>query len=496
MAYAQNFPDTSVPGFQKAVRVVGQGLEALGGMEKIKGIRHLYLAYHGEKMMDGQSRSFSGTPDYLAAGQTNSFDFVRGRIMIENYDQYLGGYVFHMRQVYADTAAFSYEVSGTRFSGITELPLNGKDGVRNTLLRQLPVFVVKAAYEKKQALRYLGKVNIDGKEMERVCFSYSAGLLLDLYFDVNTKLLDRYSYFSDHPVHGDHQVTYEFPVYQSEGGIQFPTQRIVKNNGRVVRNDTLKKLLINHEQPALYEKPVGYGKAPPTVRQLRQLAPHIFMVEGLYGYNPLFVEFSEFIVLVEPVAGTDELIQIINEKFPAKPIRYAVATHHHEDHAGGLPWVLKKGCTVLATKETKLFAGSLNAASHSLLPGNGVADTLLRFRHIEKMMEIEDGELQMQIYNTGPNSHAAEMLVVYFPKEKLLYQADLLISSDRGMLIEPLLPVNVELYDFIKKMRLDAATIIGAHWKEIPFTVLENAVLAERNRGIKSRINKNAATAF
>lgn len=90
--------------------------------------------------------------------------------------------------------------------------------------------------------------------------------------------------------------------------------------------------------------------------------------------------------------------------------------------------------------------------------------------------------LQVQLIDFGPNSHAQELLVLYFPKEKILYQADLLISTDKGGLVTPLIPVNFELYNQIKKHKLKVNTIYGVHWKPVLFSEFEKAIKVQTSQ--------------
>ena len=72
------------------------------------------------------------------------------------------------------------------------------------------------------------------------------------------------------------------------------------------------------------------------------------------GYQPMFIEFKDFILAVEAPAAhpsveetpvetigntnalTEEFIAKIKQTIKNKPIKYVVMTHCHSDHMGGL----------------------------------------------------------------------------------------------------------------------------------------------------------------
>ncbi|HYF29593.1 MAG TPA: hypothetical protein VD993_00590 [Chitinophagaceae bacterium] len=49
------------------------------------------------------------------------------------------------------------------------------------------------------------------------------------------------------------------------------------------------------------------------------------------------------------------------------------------------------------------------------------------------------------LYDIGPNPHANEMLIVYFPKEKILYEADMVNKGEY--------PMTGPGKDFLKKIK-------------------------------------------
>lgn len=463
--------------YHQAINIITAARKALGAADQTGNIRSLYLEYKGQKYMDGQGKKFGAVDDVLPAETVIAVDFKTGNLMNETADRYRGGYLFHFRTVYTDTAGFSYEVPKIRFSGMNRLPVSGKQALQQNLLRNVPLFLFNMALEKKQTLRYHGTVKEKGRTMQVLSFAFSANLVLDMYIDESSRLLAKYTLNSDHPVHGDHSITWAFSDYRSVEGIQFPFVRTCSNGTSLLRADTLAAIHLNRPIPdSFFQQPSGYGAPVTLATRIREIGKNIFMIEGLNGYNPLFVVFSNYIVAVEAVNGSDEAIRMIQQKFPGKPIRYLAISHYHEDHTAGLPYFLKAGAEVITTPQNTAYVKAVNRAVHSILPLP--MENPVKTIEVSALKKMTDGELEMHIIPFGPNSHTDEMLLFYFPKEKLIYQADLLISTDEGEVARPLIPLNYELYRFIQEHQLRVKTIYGTHWKEVSYEKLEAAINA------------------
>ncbi|ANE50311.1 MBL fold metallo-hydrolase [Flavisolibacter tropicus] len=473
-------PDYYLPAFTKAISLVVDGMKALGGEENTKNIKYLYIDYTGQKYMDGQSVSFNKDNVSLPFQNTVVVDFEKDRVVNEVVNRFLGGYIFHFRSVYTDSSAFSYEVPQMRFSGVTNLSLADKNVVKNdVILRNLPNYLLKAALDKKLTLRYLGLKEEGGENYEVVAFPYNTTLTLDLYFDPSSKLLKKFEFFTDNIIHGNQRLSYQFSDYKDFNGVLFPQVKTVTSNGKLVRKEFASTIIINERKgEALFVKPVQYGASEILPFATKEIGKNIFMLEGLSGYNPLILNFKDHLVLVEAPAAAQEAIAIAEKKFPGKPIKNVVITHYHEDHAGRLDCFIKKDIPIITTPDNVSYIRHLTQAQHSLF-ALGIENKKPVVETFVGSKTLQDDSLQVQLIDFGPNSHAQELLVLYFPKEKILYQADLLISTDKGGLVKPLIPVNFELYQQIKKHKLKVETIYGVHWKAVKFADFENAIKAQ-----------------
>ena len=69
-----------------------------------------------------------------------------------------------------------------------------------------------------------------------------------------------------------------------------------------------------------------------------------------------------------------------------------------------------------------------------------------------------DGETTVELYDIGPGPHAAEMLVAYLPKQKIIYEADL-FDELAGLRRGP----TIQLSDWIDARKLEVESIVPVH---------------------------------
>ena len=70
--------------------------------------------------------------------------------------------------------------------------------------------------------------------------------------------------------------------------------------------------------------------------------------------------------------------------------------------------------------------------------------------------------MTVELHDVGPTSHVDELVMAYLPKEKLIFQGDLLILPDRGE-PGPAITLTREFLAAIERLKLDVETIAGVH---------------------------------
>jgi glyoxylase-like metal-dependent hydrolase (beta-lactamase superfamily II) len=194
----------------------------------------------------------------------------------------------------------------------------------------------------------------------------------------------------------------------------------------------------------------------------------VYLILG--GYAAMAVDFKDYIVIVEGGQSDQRSLAVIAEAkrlIPNKPIKYVVNTHHHFDHSGGLRAYVAEGATVVTHQINKPYYEKIWANPHSLAP-----DTLSRnpkkpkFETVAEKKVMTDGNHVIELYHQQNFTHNDGMLLVYFPKEKLLLEADGFNPPAQTLTRTPasINPQSVNMEANITRLNLDVERIVPVHY--------------------------------
>jgi glyoxylase-like metal-dependent hydrolase (beta-lactamase superfamily II) len=217
--------------------------------------------------------------------------------------------------------------------------------------------------------------------------------------------------------------------------------------------------------------PEGYRKPDYSYRgqfEAKTLADGVWLLEnisrttGQWSYNVLAVAFDEFVLVTEAPLGsetTERVLEKIRELAPGKPVRYLVQSHHHSDHIGGIRPYVAEGTTILTGATAKPLVEKMAAAPFALDPDRlHRSPKAPKIEVVDERRTITDGKREAVVINIGPNPHARDMLIVHLPKEKILWQSDMINEGEY--------PANAATADFREKVKgLEFETVVGLHGK-------------------------------
>ena len=134
----------------------------------------------------------------------------------------------------------------------------------------------------------------------------------------------------------------------------------------------------------------------------------------------------------------------------------------HSDHAGGFREYVAEGATIVTTAGTKSFLERAAAAESSLLPRLSRSQKLTIETIENKKRVFQDDKHIVELYDIGPNPHANEILVAYLPKEKILFQADMLNPAANGT-IPIAQDTTISFSEKLQQLGLKVEKIYGVH---------------------------------
>jgi glyoxylase-like metal-dependent hydrolase (beta-lactamase superfamily II) len=452
--------------YMQARKALDAGLEALGGREALEKIEDASVKFRGTIYARNQSL----TPETPYSEQSvegwTTLDFKRRWIVFENSST-LPGFRFSGRQILKDGKGYTIDLTAKAIA-----PATNPNFYNNITRSRFPHVMLLLAAERAATLRWLGTEDYEGKKHNVIAFATPEGTQTTLYLNAQTNLLSKYETLDTDATAGDVTTEVIFPDYKSVGNVKFPVARLVRRGGELTQNVKYTDVQLNtHPADTAFEKPAGFEERPEAPAQppftVTELAKDVHMLQDVgNGYNVLAVVFNDYVLVVEsPLndATSRRAIAKIKEFAPGKPIKYFVVTHHHDDHSGGARTYMGEGATLVTTPGNTAYFEKMAAAARTFEP-----DALSRNPRkplIEavqnKKRAFTDDKHTVELYDIGPGPHAKEMLVVYLPKEKILFQGDLLILPNSG--INPANETTLNFAEWLNKSGIAVDKIVGVH---------------------------------
>lgn len=432
----------------RAQQVLDRAIETLGGLERLKSINSLLLRGKGSeyRAVDLQG-STPESPAVTFHEETFAAIFPQDKILYEQRTGRHDGSFRWRRWMYAGEERTVIDWRDEFISNVRRDPSAQVE--RRRMARSVPHLLLLEAVRHASSLRLVGSQNYRGKPHEVVGVSLpDSKSELMLFFAADTHLLSKYEYAMDFPGLGDATVEFVYPSYRREPPTSkvfwVPTGYKILLAGKPYREIRYAEIEVDTAKAA-----AAFQISEQMASFIQPVGEVVELAKGVYLYltgslNPMFIEFKDFILAVEAPAQhptlervpadtqtgstqlTERFIQKIKETIPEKPIRYLTVTHFHSDHAGGARAFLAEGAAVLTTPGNKTYFEKLAAAKYTLIPDRlaRVSQPLV-IETFDRRRVITDGERTVELINVGRNPHTEENVVVYLPREKILFQGDL-----------------------------------------------------------------------
>lgn len=356
-----------------------------------------------------------------------------------------------------------------------------------------------------KSLRRLADADLDGVKHRVVSFK-ELGDEFQIYLDTKTGLPAQVDILEDDPLEGDSSYSLRYGDWRKIDGVLTPFSLRYQLNGRPLQEEQIQSVRYNVPLGAeLFlipeiirnqktdAKPIAsqwilrrvagnvsyqdFGR-PPVV-EWSQLANGVYKIGGS-SHATVVIEMRDHVIAVEaPLyeARTAPVVNSIKERYPAKPIRYVIPTHHHLDHSGGIRAFMAAGATVVTPFSAREFYRYVAKAPHTRQPDS--LELSKRAVVIESFgggsRVLSDGSRRVEVYPMA-TSHAQDFVVVYLPSEKILIEADH-ISPRNGQVRGA--PLVKEFVTSLEKLNLDIATVVGIHGDSATFQAVRSAAQKE-----------------
>jgi len=285
------------------------------------------------------------------------------------------------------------------------------------------------------------------------------------------------------PVLGDMLVETRFSGYKDFNGVKFPTTIMQKQGGSTVLELTVNSVNPNPGLNISVPDAVKTATPPAIKVDSKRLADGIWFVAG-GSHNSMVVEFPTYITVIEGPLGEARSLAVIAEAkrlVPNKPIKYLINTHSHFDHSGGVRTYAAEGATIITQEINVPFYQKAWAAPRTLAPDNlSKSNKEATFLPVKEKYVLTEGNRTLEIFHENGSMHNAAMLVVYFPKEKILEEADDYTPDDPNLPAPSGIRPAVFIANLLKQiqiLKLDVVTVAPMHEFVVPFSEVQKAAV-------------------
>jgi glyoxylase-like metal-dependent hydrolase (beta-lactamase superfamily II) len=489
LSLAQGRKSASERSYSEARRVLDAAIVAMGGREALSKVEDISIKFSGINYARNQSPS-PDTAYYEGRVEGSiTFDSKANRAIIDQAST-LPGFKFHFKQIVRGEKGVAYDMDARTANEFTN-----PNALPNLARTRFPHIMLLNASERAATLRSLGQDDFDGKKQNVIVFATADGTEWTLYFDAATNLLTKFENLDSDSRVGD--VTQEFIItgYSSVGGIKVPTGRIVRRGGETIQDVKIADTTINtHPAETAYERPQGFDDLPATnptpIPTVVSLAKDVYLVQdAANGYNVMFVAMNDYILVIEAPLneGTSRRVMAkIKETAPNKPIKYVATTHFHDDHSGGIRTYMAEGATLVTTPGNKGYFEQVASAVRTIAPDAlSMKPRQVVIETIQNMKRVfSDDQHTVELHDIGPGPHTKEMLVVYLPKEKILFEGDMLGLPAGSTLVPAANETTIHFAERIKALGFVVDKIASVHGRTATMDELKAAI--DKSRGEKA----------
>jgi glyoxylase-like metal-dependent hydrolase (beta-lactamase superfamily II) len=164
--------------------------------------------------------------------------------------------------------------------------------------------------------------------------------------------------------------------------------------------------------------------------RLDEIAPNISQTQG-GSHNTIFIATNTYLIAVEAPNDDGQSMQSIDmakKKYPGKPIRYLIFTHHHVDHVGGMRAYAAEGATIVVGKGDGDYFRKVLARPETLNRFAPKAAFTPKVIEVDGKWSVSDGGREVDAYAVD-NPHAASYLIAYVPDARLGVVTDLYVPG-------------------------------------------------------------------
>jgi glyoxylase-like metal-dependent hydrolase (beta-lactamase superfamily II) len=454
-------------------QAIDRAAAALGGRDRIAAVKTLVVSGEGtaysvgsDQLIDTNQRTFTLT------GYKQAIDVAGARSLVEqtrtpNTPNFAGQAPARQAQGIDGEVAYNVAANGNRTPIANEVTV----AARRANIYHHPLTIVRAALD---PAAMVANARTEGNET-LVDVTTASGVRLRLGLDAMTGLPTRVtSTTAGENILGDVDIETSFANYRDVNGLKLPA-RLERKTDRF-RDFAINVATVVDGETGDLAAPAGARAAPVAAAAERSTVAVEEIAKGIWHltgttHHSVLVEFADHLTLIE-APNEDRALGIFaraKELRPGKPLTTLINTHHHFDHSAGVRAAVSEGLTIVTHRSNAAFYEAAVKRPRTILP-----DTLsqnpnppaLKLVTVDEEMTLEDEMMTLVMYRIANNTHADNNLMIHFPRERLLVQADIFMPRDPRTLGHA--PWVSNLRDNIEARKLAIDRHVPLHGRIVP----------------------------
>ena len=430
--------------FYRGRAVINAAAQAVGGAQALRGVTGVAYEVYGDVSNDVQGYAAARIGNPARDGAilvVNRFDIAGARFYQQIQQHYDSGYDSAFATIWRAGTQYAPRWVPRDYTETANAPSPfAAGGPFMVASRWAPAIILLRALQNFRSAAWVGESQTADGPADIVEFSFDEATRFRIHVARANGLIRRVEAIAPDPISADDVSIAELSGEQTVSGIVFPTHIRALRRGAPTQVLQVRGVAINPSfADADFSPPEGFTRVAAEAQvRATQIAGRVYEVSGLAGgtYQVPFVVMDDFVVAYEAPLGLAQTRQVIAEIRRIagdKPIRYAVISHFHADHAGGVGAYVEAGATIVASPENQSVLRTYAASNRPQFQGlEGSRGNLsMQFQPApEGGFEIVDGAgSRLRIIDFAGGAHVDHMLALYDPETGIFMGADHYIEA-------------------------------------------------------------------